>query len=345
MSGIKTMFPLSGNLQWPTLDPFLFCVHHNDAFPHGNGAFGPDASLAGRQLGMDFELRDGWRMYHGHTVPGFPQHPHRGFETVTVVRRGLIDHSDSLGGAARYGQGDVQWMTAGAGIMHAEMFPLVHTTRDNPVELFQLWLNLPARDKMAPPEAKMLWAPEIPHVTVSAPGAPVATLSAFAGALTHGGKTHAPPAPPARSWAADKAHGLHVWTLKLAPGAEATLPAAAAGVQRMVYAFDGGDVLIGNDALSHDHGALLEPGPHTFIADHRGAELLILGGTPIGEPVVQHGPYVMNTPGEIRQAMRDFGKTRFGGWPWSSSGPVHKDAKTRFYRTPDGTVHQGPALG
>jgi redox-sensitive bicupin YhaK (pirin superfamily) len=88
-----------------------------------------DDTLEGRRLGADFEGLDGWSMYHGRTIPGFPQHPHRGFETVTVVRRGLLDHSDSLGATARYGEGDVEWLTAGRGILHAEMFPLVHRDR------------------------------------------------------------------------------------------------------------------------------------------------------------------------------------------------------------------------
>ena len=110
---------------WATIDPFLFCVYHDDAYPKGNREMGPDASLAGRDIGQDFAGKDGWRMYHGATVPGFPSHPHRGFETVTIVRRGLIDHSDSLGATARFGAGDVQWLTAGRGIVHAEMFPLV----------------------------------------------------------------------------------------------------------------------------------------------------------------------------------------------------------------------------
>src|SRR5262249_55535630 len=82
---------------WQTADPFLFCVHHLDLYPAGNEAMGPAASLEGREIGMDFEGRDGWRMYHGDVVPGFPRHPHRGFETVTLARQGFIDHSDSLG--------------------------------------------------------------------------------------------------------------------------------------------------------------------------------------------------------------------------------------------------------
>src|SRR5512132_278907 len=119
---------------WETADPFLFCVHHDDAYPAGNERFGPATSLAGRNIGQDFAGKDGFRMYHGAVVPGFPQHPHRGFETVTIVRRGLIDHSDSLGAAARFGAGDVQWVTAGSGIVHSEMFPLVERERPNPLE-------------------------------------------------------------------------------------------------------------------------------------------------------------------------------------------------------------------
>src|SRR5687768_8556354 len=151
---------------WRTPDPFLFCVHHDDRYPAGNAQLGPAASLEGRDLGQDFEGKDGWRMYHGTTVPGFPQHPHRGFETVTVVRRGLLDHSDSVGATARYGEGDVQWLTAGKGILHAEMFPLLRPDAPNPVELFQIWLNLPRADKLVEPYFAMLWADAVPKPTV-----------------------------------------------------------------------------------------------------------------------------------------------------------------------------------
>ena len=156
--------PLTGS-PWPTVDPFLFCVHHDDAYPAGNGHFGPDASLAGREMGADFAGVDGWRMYHGTEVPGFPQHPHRGFETVTYVRRGVIDHSDSLGAAARFGGGDTQWLTAGRGIVHSEMFPLLVDDEPNPLELFQIWVNLPAESKLADPYFSMLWASDVPVVT------------------------------------------------------------------------------------------------------------------------------------------------------------------------------------
>ncbi|HEY8946720.1 MAG TPA: pirin family protein, partial [Polyangiaceae bacterium] len=109
MQSILQIRPLG--FPWATVDPFLFCVHHDDAYPEGNERMGPAASLEGRRLGQDFDPKNAWRMYHGEVVPGFPQHPHRGFETVTIVRRGFIDHSDSLGATARFGAGDVQWLT------------------------------------------------------------------------------------------------------------------------------------------------------------------------------------------------------------------------------------------
>ena len=126
---------------WRTIDPFLFCAYHDDAYPHGNGQLGPAVSLAGRDIGQDFSRKDGWSMYHGSSVPGFPPHPHRGFETVTIARKGLIDHADSLGAQARFGRGDVQWLTAGKGVVHSEMFPLLKTDEANPLELFQIWIN------------------------------------------------------------------------------------------------------------------------------------------------------------------------------------------------------------
>src|SRR5687767_8549893 len=159
---------------------------------------GPAASLAGRELGQDFAGKDGWRMYHGDVVPGFPGHPHRGFETVTIVRRGLIDHSDSLGATARFGGGDVQWLTAGRGIVHAEMFPLVERTAANPLELFQIWLNLPAADKLCDPYFEMLWHEGIPTVTARDAHGRATRVTVVAGRL---GDVQAPPPPP-HSWAA-----------------------------------------------------------------------------------------------------------------------------------------------
>src|SRR5690349_13563342 len=194
---------------WETADPFLFCVHHDDAYPEGNERMGPRASLAGRNLGNDFVVKDGFRMYHGHVVPGFPQHPHRGFETVTIARRGHIDHSDSLGAAARFGRGDVQWVTAGSGIVHSEMFPLIDPEKPNPVELFQIWLNLPKSDKMVAPYFTMLWSRDIPRIVEQDTGGRSTEVSVIAGML--GGKKA--PAPPPQSWAARPTSDVAIYSI------------------------------------------------------------------------------------------------------------------------------------
>lgn len=213
-------FPLG--MQWPTLDPFLFLAHHRDAYPAGTTELGPDAPLDGREIGSDFSGKDGWSMYHGSRAPGFPAHPHRGFETVTYVREGLIDHSDSLGATARFGRGDTQWMTAGSGIVHSEMFPLVNEDSDNPTELFQIWLNLPAGSKMADPYFTMLWGPEIPEVRFGGDGAAGTTVTVIAGDL----QDAAAPAAPPDSWASRSDSAVAIWHIRMDPGARWTLPAA-----------------------------------------------------------------------------------------------------------------------
>src|SRR5687767_12044635 len=207
-------------MPWKTLDPFLFCVHHVDHFPKGNARFGPDASLAGRDIGQDFSGKDGWRMYHGDVVPGFPQHPHRGFETVTIVRRGLIDHSDSLGAAARFGGGDVQWLSAGGGISHSEMFPLLERDKPNPLELFQIWLNLPSEDKLVNPHFAMLWRHDIPRLEEKDAAGKTVEVAVVAGEL---GGRRAPPPPP-RSWAARADTDVAIFTIRMDAGAKWKLP-------------------------------------------------------------------------------------------------------------------------
>lgn len=316
---------------WQTLDPFLFCVHHDDAYPVGNEEQGPAGSLAGRNLGQDFEGKDGWRMYHGETVPGFPQHPHRGFETVTVVRRGLIDHSDSLGATARFGRGDAQWLTAGKGIVHCEMFPLVDKSAPNPVELFQIWLNLPRANKMVEPHFSMLWADTIPLVKVEG-----AEISLVAGRL---GDVRAPPPPP-KSWAAQEDSDVAIWTIKLQPGAKWSLPATKATTNRMLYFFAGNEVKVGNTVLKKGSGALLKPDVDAplFNDSNVEAEFLVLQGKPIDEPVVSYGPFVMNSEQEIRQAFADYQRTQFGGWPWKRDDPVHEREQGRFAKHADGKV-------
>ncbi len=330
--------------QWPTIDPFLFCVHHNDAYPAGNDQLGPDASLEGRDLGQDFAGIDGWRMYHGQTVPGFPQHPHRGFETVTFVRQGLIDHSDSLGATARFGRGDVQWLTAGEGIVHCEMFPLVERDQPNPAELFQIWLNLPAEDKLVDPHFTMLWDGEIPRRIATDEAGRTTEITVIAGTLA--GLT--PPAPPPHSWASRPKADLAIWHIRMEPGAQWVLPAAAGlDTVRTLYVFDGTGLEIGDHQIEPPTGVVIRADePVTLTArprdagdpDDRPTEVLLLQGRPIGEPVAQYGPFVMNTDAEIEQAFADYRQTGFGGWPWPADDPVHPVERARFARHADGHV-------
>ena len=330
-----------GNPPWPTVDPFLFCVHHHDAYPAGNEQFGPAASLAGRDIGQDFAGIDGWRMYHGDVVPGFPQHPHRGFETVTIARHGLIDHSDSMGAAARFGEGDVQWMTAGRGVVHSEMFPLLDRDGPNHAELFQIWLNLPRANKMVEPHFTMLWNESIPRVVVVGPDGARAEITVIAGAIGE----HVPPAPPPDSWAADPTHDLAIWAVRLDPGAEWQMPAAADdGVVRTVYVFVGDGVTFDGTAVAGGHAAVLQADRAVTVrGGAEPVELLVLQGRPIAEPVAQYGPFVLNDRAGVQQAFEDYQRTRFGGWPWPTDDPVHGPERRRFARHADGRTEERAA--
>ena len=330
---IITIKPLG--FTWDTVDPFLFCAYHDDAYPVANAQMAPQASLAGRDIGQDFSRKDGWSMYHGRSVPGFPSHPHRGFETVTIVRKGLIDHSDSLGARARFGQGDVQWLTAGQGVVHSEMFPLLNTAAPNPLELFQIWLNLPAVNKMAAPYFTMFWADRIPHATVADDDGRETEVAVIAGHLP---SANTPLAAPPASWAAQADADVAIWTLRMAPGARWTLPpAASVATRRHLYFFKGGSVSIAGHPVQQ-HGAIeLRGDASVELANGDSeSEFLLLQGRPIGEPVAQHGPFVMNTRAEIMQAFEDYQRTQFGGWPWPDTAPVHGRDPARFARHPDG---------
>jgi redox-sensitive bicupin YhaK (pirin superfamily) len=323
---------LSLGFPWTCLDPFLFTVHHLDKYPEGLDHQGPAPELlSGRPIGTDFTYQDGWSMYHGDKIPGFPQHPHRGFETVTVVRHGFVDHSDSLGATARYGEGDVQWLTTGSGIMHSEMFPLIQSDAPNTMELFQIWLNLPPESKMVPAYFGMLWSEEIP--TVDFDGG--VTVDVMAGRLAG----HSAPPPPPDSWASRPESDLAIWLIKIPAGGEWTLPSAAAGVNRMLYCFAGSDATVESTNVSAEEAVRLDPTAEIAIrAGSDGAEFLLLQGRPIDAPVFQMGPFVMNTAEELQQAFVDYRTTQFGGWPWSRPDPVHDRTEGRFALHADGKV-------
>ena len=321
---------------WPTEDPFLFCVHHNDQYPKGNARFGPDSSLKGRQIGTDFSGKDGWSMYHGDVVPGFPRHPHRGFETVTVVRDGLVDHADSLGAAARYGRGDVQWLTTGSGINHAEMFPLLDDSQPNPIDFFQIWLNLPRAKKMVDPYFSMFWANDVPIVNIEDKSGNKSEIRIVAGTL----KQHKAPSPPPDSWASSPESDVAIWSMRLQPRSLLELPAVKVGTHRNLYVLSGA-FKIGSQVVSAGHVASLATADAVVLEnDGQLTDVLLLQGRPIAEPIARYGPFVMNTREEIQQAFSDYRRTQFGGWPWDADDPVHGNEDARFAKHADGRIEK-----
>ncbi|NND75845.1 MAG: pirin family protein [Ilumatobacter sp.] len=340
MGTILQTFPLGP--QWPTIDPFLFVAHHRDAYPRGTAELGPDAPLTGRTIGQDFAGIDGWNMYHGATVPGFPQHPHRGFETITYVRTGCCDHSDSLGATARFGRGDTQWMTAGAGVVHSEVFPLLDAQRPNPLELFQIWLNLPAADKLVDPYFTMLWSERTPTIAAGDANGALVDITVIAGApaTTAGEDAVTPPAPPPNSWAARAEADVAIWHLRFDAGATWTMPAASGPeTNRVLYAFSGSSIDVDGESVAAGNGAVIDPRHAVELtAGDAEVECIVLQGRPIGEPVAQYGPFVMNTEAEIRAAFDDYRRSQFGGWPWPSDAPHHGPTRGRFALHADGRL-------
>lgn len=272
-------------------------------------------------------------MYHGDKVPGFPVHPHRGFETITIVLKGMADHADSLGAAGRYGGGDVQWMTAGEGIQHSEMFPLLDSENENPLELFQIWLNLPAKDKFAKPHYKMFWSEDIPKQKIRDEAGKSIEITVIAGQVDD---TKAI-SPPPESWAANQDNEVAIWLMKMEAEAMYELPSASGNAERSLYYYQGGEVQIEDQHIASSNAINLEPGVSVVIRNgDQESYLLLLQGHPIQEPVAQYGPFVMNTQDEIQQTIDDYRKTQFGGWPHSSPDPVH-GISGRFANYGDGS--------
>jgi redox-sensitive bicupin YhaK (pirin superfamily) len=320
---------------WVTQDPFLFCVHHLDYYPEGNGMLGPVSSLAGRNIGNDFVIKDGWRMYHGETVPGFPAHPHRGFETITFALQGLIDHADSNGAAGRYGNGDVQWMTAGSGLQHSEMFPLLNENEKNTTELFQIWLNLPAKSKFVPPTFKMLWSDSIPKIRLKDTNQNGIEIQLAAGKY----EKYAAPGPAPDSWAANPENEVNIWQIIMDGDAVWEIPSALGKVNRSLYFFEGETIEVESNPIQINHVLELDANKEITIKNgKKPARLLLLQGKPINEPVEQYGPFVMNNMAEVQEAFSDYRKTQFGGWPWPRTDMVHGKESARFARFADGSV-------
>jgi redox-sensitive bicupin YhaK (pirin superfamily) len=220
---------------------------------------------------------------------GAPDHPHRGFETVTYMIEGAFEHEDSAGHKGRIGPGDVQWMTAGAGVVHSEM-PSAAIRRDGGrVEGFQIWVNLPATDKMVQPRYQEYTAEQIP--TVDLPdGVKVRVIAGLVNGVRGAVETHTPMTY------------LHVF-LPAGAKAQFEVPSSQNAIAFGVHG-QGTDVLTVYD---HDGDTVEVTNPSDKERD-----VLVLAGEPLGEPVARYGPFVMSTPEEIEQAISDFQSGRFG---------------------------------
>lgn len=330
MSVIKALQELA--FVWETEDPFLFCVHHQDDYPEGNDEQGPSESLEGRNLGQDFDNHNSFRMYHGLKVPGFPEHPHRGFETVTITLEGTVDHFDSLGGSGRYSDGDIQWMTAGKGIQHCEMFPLVHSHKRNPLHLFQIWLNLPSKDKFVAPDYKMIWHENLEKIEQSDGGLSEITLITG----SYGDATVL--APVDNSWGSIEENHVNIWLVKMAAEARLSLPNISATSHKNLYLYKGTKMSFNGETVESGRRLTLMNQEIEIINTGESAAFLYLEAEPIKEAVAKYGPFVMNTNEEIQQAYKDYQATQFGGWPWNQPDPVHARTQGRMAKYSDGTV-------
>lgn len=231
---------------------------------------------------------------------GVGEHPHRGFETVTIVYDGEVEHRDSAGGGGTIGAGDVQWMTAGSGIVHQEFHSPAYASTGGDFRMVQLWVNLPAKDKQAPPAYQTILAKDIP--TISLPQ-DAGFLRVIAG---HYGQADG----PARVFSP-----LNVWDVQLKQGASLTLHLPD-GHNAAVVSLEGALTVNGSQELGNAQLVLLDhEGTDVTILAQEQSSFLVLTGAPLNEPIEGYGPFVMNTRAEIRQAIEDFNNGRFGGIP------------------------------
>ncbi len=227
---------------------------------------------------------------------GVGEHPHRGFETVTIVYQGELEHRDSAGNHGKIGPGDVQWMTAASGVVHEEWHEQAFTRRGGMFEVVQLWVNLPAKDKMSKPRYQEILDKQIPVVKLDGTGAARVIAGEFRG-VKGPAKTFTP---------------VTVLDLRLKAGGRAEI-AFPNGYTTLVLVLKGQVVMNGAETAGEADLAIFDRAGDQFAVEVKeDATLLILGGTPIDEPVVSYGPFVMNTEEEIRQAIRDYQSGRMG---------------------------------
>jgi len=269
-----------------------------DGFPvHGMfGYSGPGVAQRSPFLMLDYAAPTTFSPNPGGRR-GVGQHPHRGFETVTIVYAGEVEHRDSTGQGGVIGPGDVQWMTAGSGILHEEFHSEAYSRSGGPFEMVQLWVNLPAKDKMTTPGYQAVLGTAIPEVALPDGAGRVRVIAGAYGEAQGPARTFTP---------------MNVWDLRLVAGATASLPQAE-GWTTLLVVLDGTVQVNGEAVLRQTQMVTLSTeGEGVVIEANTDAKVLLLAGAPIDEPVAGYGPFVMNTQAEIAEAIRDFNAGKFG---------------------------------
>ncbi len=269
-----------------------------DGFPvHGMfGYSGPDVPARSPFLMLDYAAPTTFSPNSGYRR-GVGAHPHRGFETVTIVYDGEVEHRDSTGAGGVIGPGDVQWMTAGGGIIHEEFHSERYSREGGPFEMVQLWVNLPARDKMTPAHYQSITDAQIPAVALPEDAGQVRVIAGDYAGNPGPAATYSP---------------MNVWDVRLAAGKSADL-AQPEGWSTLIVVLAGTVLVNGEKVLRAAEMATLSlQGSGVTLEANADAKVLLLAGEPIDEPVVGYGPFVMNSQAEIAEAIRDFNSGKFG---------------------------------
>lgn len=316
-------------MHWDTEDPFIFASHHEDDYPHGNRQQAPPLEeIRGRDLGRDYEMRFGYRMYHGKVVPGFPMHAHWGYETVTLAEKGFVDHHDTEGVQGRFGFGDVQWVSASSRYEHNEMYPLAEQEDRNPNDITQIFVNLPLELKNRENTVTTVWREEIPVVEGDGWTAKV-ICGSFDGRRTYS---------PSRNTWADGEHGVRIIRFSVEPGSSITIDPARDGASRNLYIITSGSATVLDvDVKGSSRVKILENRDVDVVNGQDQSVIWLLEGVPINQKMSMYGPVCLETLSEVRAGLDEIRRKEYHEWPWQYVDQAQPLGTERYIRYPDGT--------
>lgn len=320
-------------MHWDTEDPFIFASHHEDDYPHGNRQQAPPLEeISGRDLGRDYEMRMGYRMYHGKVVPGFPMHAHWGYETITLAEKGYVDHFDHMGIQGRYGFGDVQWVCASSRYSHCEMYPLADQEGRNPNDITQIMLNLPLELKNGENAVNTIWSEDVQVEQGDGWSAKV-----ICG--TFHGKTAASPSP--ESWSHGD-NGVRIVRISMDPGSDLVIDPVDEGVARNIYLVSGEAVVCDEPVPVNSRARILTSGEVSVSTGDSPAVMWLLEGRPIGQKMVSFGPVFLGSLKEVRSGLDEIRVNEYAEWPWDVVDKAQPLGTGRFISYPDGSERRPP---